>query len=98
MSCPTVKLMTTMVSEPLGSSSVCGTLLVCSEDTPLGGAEIDFECVGILQAHSQDVKSVAWHPWVDNVLFSASYDDTIRVGLLRGCCDHPGCSGVVSPG
>ncbi|EER17788.1 WD40 protein Ciao1, putative [Perkinsus marinus ATCC 50983] len=43
------------------------------------GAEIDFECVGILQAHSQDVKSVAWHPWVDNVLFSASYDDTIRV-------------------
>ncbi|KAF4676721.1 cytosolic iron-sulfur protein assembly [Perkinsus chesapeaki] len=49
------------------------------EDTPVEGQEIDFECVGILQGHSQDVKSVAWHPCDDNVLFSASYDDTIRV-------------------
>ncbi|KAF4729091.1 cytosolic iron-sulfur protein assembly [Perkinsus olseni] len=49
------------------------------EDTPVEGQEIDFECVGILQAHSQDVKSIAWHPCDDNVLFSASYDDTIRV-------------------
>ncbi|KAF4729792.1 cytosolic iron-sulfur protein assembly, partial [Perkinsus olseni] len=49
------------------------------EDTPVEGQEIDFECFGILQAHSQDVKSIAWHPCDDNVLFSASYDDTIRV-------------------
>lgn len=31
---------------------------------------------GQLKGHSQDVKFVKWHP-SENLLFSASYDDTI---------------------
>jgi WD40 repeat protein len=38
----------------------------------------DFECVAVLQEHSQDVKFVKWHPNED-VLVSCSYDDTIRI-------------------
>ncbi len=38
----------------------------------------DFECVAVLQEHTQDVKFVKWHPNED-VLISCSYDDTIRV-------------------
>jgi WD40 repeat protein len=39
----------------------------------------EFECVSMLDGHSQDVKFVQWHPRQDNVLFSCSYDDTIKV-------------------
>lgn len=38
----------------------------------------DFECATMLQQHTQDVKCVVFHP-SRNVLFSGSYDDTIRV-------------------
>lgn len=38
----------------------------------------DFECAAVLDGHSQDVKFLAWHPHV-HVLFSASYDDTIKI-------------------
>lgn len=40
--------------------------------------EADFECVTVLQGHTQDVKSLLWHP-NGTTLFSASYDDTIKV-------------------
>ena len=40
--------------------------------------DVDFECLDVLQGHTQDVKSVAWHPRLD-VLVSAGYDTTIRV-------------------
>lgn len=43
----------------------------------------DFECAGILDGHSQDVKFVRWHPKLP-ILFSASYDDTIRVWAEDG--------------
>ena len=33
----------------------------------------------MLDGHSQDVKFVLWHPRADNVLFSCSYDDSIKV-------------------
>ncbi len=38
----------------------------------------EFECIAVLHGHSQDVKSVLWHPQQE-LLFSASYDDTIKV-------------------
>eukprot|EP00298_Acanthocystis_sp_HF-20_P006265 c16176_g1_i1.p1 GENE.c16176_g1_i1~~c16176_g1_i1.p1 ORF type:complete len:351 (-),score=165.93 c16176_g1_i1:29-1048(-) len=37
----------------------------------------DFECVSVLQGHSQDVKHVVWHPHTQ-ILASSSYDDTIK--------------------
>ena len=40
--------------------------------------DVDFECLDVLQGHTQDVKSVAWHPRLD-VLVSAGYDATVRV-------------------
>ncbi|KAJ3095000.1 cytosolic iron-sulfur protein assembly [Physocladia obscura] len=39
----------------------------------------DFECVAVLHEHTQDVKGLAWHPARDDVLVSASYDDSIKV-------------------
>lgn len=38
----------------------------------------EFECVAVMTDHSQDVKSVCWHP-AERMLASCSYDDTIRV-------------------
>lgn len=46
----------------------------------------EFECVALLQgknAHSQDVKFVKWHP-ISSILFSASYDDTVKVWKEAG--------------
>src|SRR6202011_5594199 len=38
----------------------------------------DFECLGVLMEHTQDVKCVAWHP-TEEILASASYDDSIKL-------------------
>ena len=38
----------------------------------------EFECLAVLQDHTQDVKSVSWHP-SEPILASCSYDDTIRL-------------------
>src|SRR5277367_5242926 len=46
------------------------TLLVDEDD--------EFECLAVLQEHTQDVKSVTWHP-SEPILASCSYDDTIRL-------------------
>src|SRR5262249_25080500 len=35
----------------------------------------EFECLAVLQDHTQDVKSVSWHP-SEPILASCSYDDT----------------------
>jgi len=42
-------------------------------------AGCEFECISMLDGHAQDVKFVQWHPRYESVLFSASYDDTIKV-------------------
>jgi WD40 repeat protein len=38
----------------------------------------EFDCVTILEGHTQDVKFIKFHP-TELILFSASYDDTIRI-------------------
>ncbi|CAN0272971.1 unnamed protein product, partial [Phaeothamnion confervicola] len=38
----------------------------------------DYECAAVLHGHEGDVKAVRWHP-IERLLFSASYDDTVRV-------------------
>uniref|UniRef100_A0A7S4I437 Probable cytosolic iron-sulfur protein assembly protein CIAO1 homolog n=1 Tax=Odontella aurita TaxID=265563 RepID=A0A7S4I437_9STRA len=49
-----------------------------------GSGDGEFECIAVLHGHTGDVKSVAFAPSLgqwgdgDEVLFSASYDDTIK--------------------
>ena len=43
----------------------------------------DFECAAVLTGHSQDVKSVAFHPHKE-LLVSCSYDDSIKVVCTFG--------------
>lgn len=43
-------------------------------------ADKEFECVSVGASHSQDVKTVQWHP--NRELFaSASYDDTVKIWM-----------------
>ena len=39
--------------------------------------DFEFSVNSILSGHAQDVKFVKWHP-NENILFSASYDNTIK--------------------
>lgn len=43
----------------------------------------EFECVDVKTGHSQDVKSVAWHPQRP-LLVSCSYDDTVKLWQEQG--------------
>lgn len=62
-------------------------LATCSRDKSVwvwALEQDDYECLEVLHGHSQDVKSVAWHPsepllvGVVSPQVSCSYDDTIK--------------------
>lgn len=55
-----------------------GTSVTVYNVDDLADEEDEFECLAVLQEHTQDVKSVAWHP-TEPILASCSYDDTIRL-------------------
>ncbi|CAK0792917.1 unnamed protein product, partial [Prorocentrum cordatum] len=54
----------------------------CSRDKSVFIYEVskdfEYDCVALLQSHTQDVKMVRWHPEQD-VLFTCSYDDTVKI-------------------
>ena len=55
-----------------------------TDSTTVGGGEGEYECIAVLQGHSGDVKCIRFAPsqgqWGDgdDILLSASYDDTIK--------------------
>ena len=57
-------------------------MATCGRDKKIWIWEIlpggEFECVAVLEGHTQDVKFLVWHPNLA-VMCSCSYDDTIRV-------------------
>ncbi|KAL1222332.1 Protein CIA1 [Cardamine amara subsp. amara] len=54
-----------------------------------------FDCAAVLSGHRQDVKMVQWHPTMD-VLFSCSYDNTIKVWLSEDEYDGYNCVQTLS--
>ena len=53
--------------------------------------EFEFSVNSILNGHAQDVKFVQWHP-TQNLLFSASYDNTIKCWKFDESIDDWLCS------
>ncbi|KAL3129925.1 WD40 protein Ciao1 [Cryptosporidium hominis] len=41
------------------------------------GTPIEYDCIGVVTAHTNDIKKIKWHPTIPMVLLSCSYDDTI---------------------
>ncbi|OII74664.1 WD40 domain-containing protein [Cryptosporidium ubiquitum] len=43
------------------------------------GTPIEYDCIGVVNAHTNDIKKIKWHPTVPMVLLSCSYDNNIIV-------------------
>lgn len=43
------------------------------------GTPMEYDCIGVVTAHNNDIKKIKWHPIVPMVLLSCSYDNTIIV-------------------
>lgn len=62
-----------LLTHSLSLSPTCFTSLLASVV-----GDSDFECLSVLQEHTQDVKMVLFNPQRE-MLASASYDDTIKL-------------------
>ncbi|KAI3765790.1 hypothetical protein L2E82_15834 [Cichorium intybus] len=79
----------------IGGYQMKSTSTTCSREKCVSIWEVlpgnEFDCVSVvLQGHTQDVKMVQWHPTID-VLFSCSYDNTIKVWADDGDSDDWHC-------
>ena len=50
-------------------------------------AEFEYDCSAVLTGHTQDVKCVRFHPSSSKHLFSASYDDTVKLWVFDQACE-----------
>jgi WD40 repeat protein len=70
-------------------------LATCSRDKTVWvrevGDDLDYDVVAMASGHTQDVKCVRWHPTKD-LLFSASYDDTIKCWKYEEAVDDWLCA------
>ena len=53
--------------------------------------EFEFNVASVLSGHAQDVKFIKWHP-IEDYLFSASYDNTIKCWRYDNSVDDWLCS------
>ena len=40
---------------------------------------INYDCTSILEEHIQDIKYIEFHPQIESIFFSSSYDNTIKI-------------------
>ena len=66
--------------------------MLLSEDVD---QDFEFSVNAILSGHSQDVKFVKWHP-TENLLFSSSYDNTIKCWVYDNSVDDWLCSFTIT--
>lgn len=65
--------------------------MLTGNPTDIDDMEFEFNIISILSGHAQDVKFVQWHP-TKNLLFSASYDNTIKCWKFDESIDDWLCS------
>ena len=55
----------------------------------------EYSCMGVLSGHEGDVKKVKWHPH-ENLLFSASYDNTVKCWSYQSSLEDWVCNYTMS--
>ncbi|KAF7456130.1 putative cytosolic iron-sulfur protein assembly protein Ciao1 [Cryptosporidium felis] len=50
---------------------------LCISKNRKRGTPIEYDCIGVITGHTNDIKKVKWHPVIPMILFSSSYDNTI---------------------